>query len=440
MGNDFNSNKKYNSENFVSLSIQTNKKCFSQGEYITGALYLRGKPGLIQTQLIDPLAMATLTELQHYSYEEGHGRDGRREIDVNEEKIIFQIRLDFSNYRGANLMNGIQIPFSVQITNCHPTCYFDNNTYVRHYFTIEFPSIQSKRTIFIVIKNHQNFTLENFLYRSPAIEQMEKTKHKLMFNQGKFAAALKLAKNVFTYDENINFELEIDCSQLDLDIKSVEIDLLRIENRNYKNNETKVRNSSSRKISSKEITLVKGQPKYLIKDCIQFPFLVDFNPIQIYKQLDSLPEIDEKLIRKIHLAPSCIGGLLSVDYYLRVELNIDSILSTDEKIKMRIDFYSPFNNQNNQNLINQPQISSAGLTQAYYGGGTNNYYQNNIPGLNQINNSVNINYKNPQGVVGLNQNGNGLINNNYYNANQLNNIPQNINYNNKPINQLNLII
>ena len=433
MGNDFNSNKKYNSENFVSLSIQTNKKCFSQGEFITGSLYLKGKPGLIQTQLIDPLAMATLTEFQHYSYEEEHGHDDRREIDVNEEKIIFQLRLDFSDYRGANLMNGVQIPFSVQITNCHPTCYFDFKTYVRHYFTIEFPSIQSKRTIFIVIKNHQNFTLENFLYKSPAIEQREKTKHKLMFSKGKFAAVLKLAKNVFTYDENINFELEIDCTQLDLKIKSVEIDLLRIENRNYKNNETKVRNSSSKKISSKKITLVKGQPKYLIQDCIQFPLLVDFNPIQIYKQLDSLPEIDEKLIRKIHLAPSCIGGLLSVDYYLRVELNIDSILSTDEKIKMRIDFYSPFNNQN---MINQPQISTTGLSQAYHGGSPNNYYPNNTSGLNQINNTTGINYQNTQGIVGLNQNRNGLINNNYYN-NQLNNIPQNINYNIKPINQLN---
>ena len=66
MGTDFKSNKKYNSENYVSLSILTNKKCFSQGEYITGTLYLKGKPGLIQTQLIDPLATATLTEFQHY--------------------------------------------------------------------------------------------------------------------------------------------------------------------------------------------------------------------------------------------------------------------------------------------------------------------------------------------------------------------------------------
>ena len=432
MGTDFKSNKKYNSENYVSLSILTNKKCFSQGEYITGTLYLKGKPGLIQTQLIDPLATATLTEFQHYSYEEEHGDDDRREIDVDEEKIIFQIRLDFSNYRGANLMSGVQIPFSVQITNCHPTCYFDSKTYIRHYFTIEFPSIQSKRTIFIIIKNHQNFTLENFLYKSPAIEIKEVSKHKLMFSKGKFAAVLKLAKNVFTYDENINFELEIDCSQLDMKIKSVEIDLLRIENRNHKNNETKVRSSSSRKISSKKIPLIKGQPKYLIQDNIQFPLLVDFNPIQIYKQLDSLPEIDEKSIRKIHLAPSCIGGLLSVDYYLRVEFNIDSILSTDEKMKMKIDFYSPFNIQNNQNMANtnQQQNSNTGLSQAYHGGGINNYYQNNAQVPNQYN-EANMN-NNPQIAKGINQN--PLVNNNYYNNNQINNIPQNINHNNKAIN------
>ena len=50
-----------------------------------------------------------------------------------------------------------------------------------------FPSIQSKKTIFIVIKNHPNFTLENLLYKSPAIEIKEIEKHKLMFSKGKFA-------------------------------------------------------------------------------------------------------------------------------------------------------------------------------------------------------------------------------------------------------------
>ena len=198
-------------------------------------------------------------------------------------------------------------------------------------------------------------------------------KHKLMFSKGKFAAVLKLAKNVFTYDENIPFELEIDRSQLDMDIKSVEIYLLRIENKNYKNDRSKVRNSSSRKISEKQINLIKGQPKYLINDNIQFPILADFNPIQIYKYLDSLPEINEKITNKIHLAPSCMGGLLSVDYFLIIEFNIDSILTTDEKIKMKIDFYSPYNSSQNPNTFNYSH-ESLGLNQPYSGGGTNNYY------------------------------------------------------------------
>ena len=374
MGNVCNSNKKYNSENNVSISLNTNKKCYSNGEFINGSIYLKGKPGLIITQLLDPLAIATLTEFQHYTYEEDRSHDDHREIDVNDEKKIFQTRLDFTNYRGANLMDGIQMPFNFQIINCFPTCYINSKTYIRHYLTIEFPSIQAKKSVFIIIKNQQNFTLENFLYKSPSIEMKEIQKHKLMFSKGKFAAVLKLAKNVFTYDENIPFELEIDRSQLDMDIKSVEIYLLRIENKNYKNDRSKVRNSSSRKISEKQINLIKGQPKYLINDDIQFPILADFNPIQIYKYLDSLPEVNEKITNKIHLAPSCMGGLLSVDYFLVIEFNLDSILTTDEKIKMKIDFYSPYdNNQQNHNNFNFSQ-ESMGLNQAYNGGGTNNYY------------------------------------------------------------------
>ena len=117
MGNCCNSNKKYNSENNVSISINSNRKCYLNGEFINGSIYLKGKQGLIITQLLDPLAIATLTEFQHYTYEEDRSHDDHREIDVNDEKKIFQIRLDFTNYRGANLMDGVQMPFNFQINN-----------------------------------------------------------------------------------------------------------------------------------------------------------------------------------------------------------------------------------------------------------------------------------------------------------------------------------
>ena len=61
MGNCCNSNKKYNSENNVSISINSNRKCYLNGEFINGSIYLKGKQGLIITQLLDPLAIATFT-------------------------------------------------------------------------------------------------------------------------------------------------------------------------------------------------------------------------------------------------------------------------------------------------------------------------------------------------------------------------------------------
>ena len=100
---------------------------------------------------------------------------------------------------------------------------------------------------------------------------------------------------------------------------------------------------------------------------------INFYIYWIHKHLNGLPEINEKITNKIHLAPSCMGGLLSVDYFLIIEFNIDSILTTDEKIKMKIDFYSPYNSSQNPNTFNYSH-ESLGLNQPYSGGGTNNYY------------------------------------------------------------------
>ena len=61
--------------------------------------------------------------------------------------------------------------------------------------------------------------------------------------------------------------------------------------------------------------------------------------MQIVKTLDQDHTSQEKF-KKIHLALSCRGGLLSVDYFLRVELNFDSVLSSDEKLRMPLDFYA----------------------------------------------------------------------------------------------------
>lgn len=378
MGTDFNNNKKYNSERYVSLSMNLNKMCFSQGEYIQGTLFLQGKPDLIQKELIDPTAIATLSELHQYDYQNNENNDDNDNTTYQEKEeiTIFSLNLNFSNYRNANLMQGVNIPFSVQITNCYPTCIFNYSDYIRHFFTIEFPSIQAKKTAIIIIKNNQNFTAANGLYKSPAIEIKEKEKRKCLFSKGKFLAVLKLQKNAFYYDEEIPFELNIDCTQLSLDIKSVEVYILRLEKKNYKNNYNQSRNIFSKRIQDKKINLQKGLPKYLIKDVIQFPLLADFNPLQIYKSLDNNP-INLDNLKKVHLAPSCLGGLLSVQYSLNIKINIDSICSSDEKLSIPVDFYVPYD-------INQNNI---GLSQPYSGGG--GQYNQNYNIINQNN------YSNP---------------------------------------------
>jgi len=468
MGNNFEKNKKYNSENYVHLTLNIDKRCYSQGEYIKGTLFLIGKRGLIQTQLIDPTAKATLSEIQHYVYqEETQGGEGNETIerDEEEENIIFENRLCFSEYTGANLVSGVQIPFSIQVTNCYPSCIFSSRDYVKHFLTIEFPSVQAKRTEMIVIKNNQSFTIENRLYESPAIRTLEMEKHKfILFSKGKFAAALKLAKNVFAYNENIPFELDIDCTQLELKIKSIEVNLRRCERRNYKNNKDKVRNSSFKTIMPKVINLVKGQPKYSIKDVIQFPILAsELNPMAMYKELDE--KKDEIKLEKIHLAPSSKGGLLSVDYSLSIKLNFSTKLSTNEKITIPLYFYVPFDINGQKINVN---VNNIGLSQPYNGGnqyqqmpnsnigtglsqpynGGNQYQQglNSNIGLSQPYNGGNQYQQNQNKGTGLNQAYNGgnqyQYNNNYQNyynsknnmvTNNINNPQNNIRINQQPL-------
>ena len=420
MGTDFNNDKKYNSERYVSMTLNINKVCYSQGEYIQGTIFLQGKPDLIQKELIDPTATATLSELHQYTYQinnnDGDSHD-HSEHQEKEEITIFTLNLNFSNYRGANLMQGVNIPFSVQITNCYPSCIFNYRDYVRHFFTIEFPSIQAKRTKILIIKNSQNYTIGNGLYKSPAIEIREKEKRKCLCAKGKFAAVLQLQKNVFFYDEEIPFELSIDCSQLSIDIKSVEISLLRIESENMKKNYKSARNTFSKTITSNKINLLKGLPKYIIKDIIQFPLLADFNPLQIYKSIEMEPVIPDTL-KKLHLAPSCSGGLLSVQYYFCIRINIDSIFSSDEKIRIPIDFYVPYNTEVNQSY-------NTGLSQSYNGGNFNNININN----NNLTNNNFPNNLNVQNNIYQNNNlyGNQRIINNSYGDKQ--NIYAQQNYN-----------
>ena len=45
----------------------------------------------------------------------------------------------------------------------------------------------------------------------------------------------------------------------------------------------------------------------------------------------------------IKLYPSCYGGLLSCEYYIKIKFEMDTLFSTDSTFSISVDFYEPFN-------------------------------------------------------------------------------------------------
>ena len=203
MGYDFETDKEFNIEKNVSMTLELNKTCFSKGEYVYGSIILRPKEGLQQTLLTSPYATLYLTEYFYYKYTESQydpaHKNNRYVTKVAEENIpLLTLPLNFSNFQNANIMTTITIPFQVQIPlNCYPSCIFDSTSYVKHYLSIDFPSIQAKKTAIIIIKNNSHFSTYNGLLQTPAVCFKETTKHKLFFSQGSFTASINCLEILF---------------------------------------------------------------------------------------------------------------------------------------------------------------------------------------------------------------------------------------------------
>jgi hypothetical protein len=346
MGYDFETDKKYNIEKYVSMTIQLNKTCYSPGEYLNGTIILKPKEGLQQPLLHDTNATLYLTEFFYYKYfEEEYDRIQKRKKSVPkvaEETIpLLTLPMNFSNFYNANIMTTVNIPFQIQIPmNCYPSCIFDSTTYVKHYLAIDFPSIMAKKTEIIVIKNNSYFSKYNGLLQEPAICYKETTKRKLFISQGSFNATLKLPRNIFTYDEMIPFEVDVDATKLSIDIKAIRISINRNQKRNHHRNHNEARGQNKKECVTKTIPLPKGQKKHHIQDVIQLK--PEVNPKDTYKLLDTDKRKYSEKYNGIKLSPSCYGGLLSCEYYIKMVLEMDTMLSTDEDIRIPIDLYEPF--------------------------------------------------------------------------------------------------
>ena len=362
LGYDFESDREYNYDNAISMEIELGKTCFSPGEYVKGVIILKPKSGNGINYLQNPTAFLSITENALYTYSEQeydyHSNTKRYVNKTAKEKIpILNIPLDLSMYNNTEIVDTIRLHFTFQIPlRIYPSCFFGSNTYIKHYLSIEFPSISAKKSLIIVIKNPPYFSVYNRLYQSPVMTYKEMKKSKLIFSQGSFIASVKIPKNAFTYGEVIPFEIDLDLTKLTMNIKYIKVSLRRDSHKNLQYDHTKSYQKDTKEIAVKYCEFNIGLRKVKIIDSIEID--VDKNPKNVYHKLDNDNRKVSQKFNGIYLYPTCFGGLLSVEYFFKVEIIMDTFWTTNEDFLIPIDLFEPFSDQPNMSPnMTYPQIN-----------------------------------------------------------------------------------
>ena len=420
--NDSEYNFKYNYDSQVSFIISLTKISYSKGETVTGTMFLKTKPYLQETILYNPQASISFIEFQHSGEQETdfdiYGSPSNNKLS-KQEKIYFTYPLNLFAYNGANLYAGVNINFFVNLPKeCSSSCFIDNNTYIKHFILIDFPTIRAKKSEAIIIKNTKYYTLENKLYKTPIISKLETSKHKYaVFNMGEIKATMTLSKNSFKYNETIYFIVEIDASKLTIEINGIKVSLIVNLKTRESNNSKDININKSIEIITKNIKVKKGEKRYYIDEFIKMPDN-SYNPENLYKKYDGLKKL--KFNNETFLYQPCYNDIINIQYSIRAMIEINSLFSTNEFMEIPIDFYADENinnnenknvniknNNNNNNLENdddelpsleeiikgdnqkkiENKIDDNGNFNINYVDNINNYYNNNDKG-NENNNKI----------------------------------------------------
>ena len=325
-------NKKYCLETFFQIKIILEKTCYFPGENIAGKIKIMPsdlvKKSLLLNQII---GNATLEESYAYKINQNSSL-------VSEENILFKYPMEIGKFDGDKIINGMEVSFKFPVPqNSYPSCIIDNNSYVRHVLIFDFPNIEAKKSILIIVKNNQYFTSFNELFKAPVEASIKTSKHKYaIFYMGEVSANIKLFKNAFSYDEAIPFIIDIDCSNLTIRIQKVYISIILLIKKNNKSDHKICASQAEKKIMEKTISLLEDKKTFHIEDIIQLP---GGNPNDIYKKLDMDESAYSKKYKNINLYPSCYKGLISCEYYIRIMLETDTLFSTNEYANIQVDFY-----------------------------------------------------------------------------------------------------
>ena len=110
------------------------------GEQITGTLDIQSNIRYNETILNDTKVNIKIIQFHCARY-----FDEDTAINEKGESDILTENIDFINFKGANIMSGINIPFSIKIpNNIHASiinCKDYYKDYVKYFFFVDFPGI-----------------------------------------------------------------------------------------------------------------------------------------------------------------------------------------------------------------------------------------------------------------------------------------------------------
>ena len=384
--------KDFVDEKNILINISMEKIIYYPGEEIKGFVYIKGKSSLSNPLFIYSLVKVNISQIFYYNYE----IETKYQTDTGEEKlklkipfldnvkelenqVLYSTVFNYSQYLGHNLINGIKLPFQLILpNNLEPTFNF-NNSFIRHILTFDFYNFESKNSVGIIIKNRRCFSLENKSLKEPLTVFKDMTKNKFIFlNQGKIAVYIKSKSNSYKYGDNIPLEINVDASELNINLIGIQIRFDRFIQYNDINNKKNPKEVFTHNLFCKDIKYIEKQINYK-NSVVIVPKHDDFcNQSNLFYSI-----IEGNYLKlnfpEINILPFCHGGLINCFYVINVKLCFDSMATTNETISIPIELYfkeKNNNNQNNENKIHNPY---------------NEIFKDEDNDNNELNNVININ-------------------------------------------------
>ena len=334
---------KYFNQDNVKMSIVLDHYCVKPGGYIEGAIILT--PKLKEIILNDSKIVLTLTQYEFFDYcnNEKDLSNKQNEHNKKHKEIIFnkEAKIEIENNK---ISCTLKIPIKVSITNNEkllPSFNLKNKDFIagiRHIFTVKIPEINAINSIGIIISDKiqkkSNNNPENIIFKNEQIYKMG------IINKGNISYCIRIPKNEYKNDEDINIKIMVDSSSLQENkIEKIKVKLQRkIIILGYTVN-SDFRYSLNEKIFEKSELSEKHSNKYELEYI--FPKIEENNYNE--KELEQYIHFNENIIdnnwNNKCLTPSMKGYFFSCEYKIKIRTILDSSLITTKKIDFPIDIY-----------------------------------------------------------------------------------------------------